>query len=177
MAERLDLDPERVFPAYEDAFYYLWREQKLPINVDPLTSRLDDPLERARLRRHFSTGLEQPIGHVLPIARRATGFRTGPWHLRDERCYLIPGDSPLGLRLPLASQPWLAEDDRVPFFPPDQGQVFTPLPTHTELRNQYAPSPEMSVALLEIKAKPSEPAPEGASAEEAAPTGAASEPA
>jgi uncharacterized protein (DUF2126 family)/transglutaminase-like putative cysteine protease len=159
VAERLDLDPERVFPAYEDAFYYLWREQKLPVNVDPLTSRLDDPLERARLRRLFSTGLDQVIGHVLPIARRASGFRTGPWHLRDERCYLIPGDSPLGLRLPLASQPWLAEDDRVPFFPPDQGQVFPPLPTHAELRTQYAPSPEASVALLEIKAKPSDPPP------------------
>ena len=162
VAERLDLDPERVFPAYEDAFYYLWREQKLPVNVTALASRLDDPLERDRLRRLFSTGLEKAIGHVLPIARRASGWRTGPWHLRDERCYLIPGDSPLGLRLPLASQPWLAEDDRVPFFPPDQGQTFTPLPTHTELRTQYAPSPEASVALLEIKAKPSDPAPDDA---------------
>ncbi|MEP7122777.1 MAG: transglutaminase family protein [Byssovorax sp.] len=142
VAERLHLDPERVFPAYEDVFYYLWREQKLPINVDPLASRLDDPLERARLRRLFSTGLEKAVGHVLPIARRAAGFRTGPWHLRDERCYLVPGDSPLGLRLPLASQPWLAEDDRAPFFPPDQGQHFTPLPTHTELRSQLASAPE-----------------------------------
>jgi hypothetical protein len=31
------LDRRRVFPAYEDAFYYLWRERRLPGNVDPST--------------------------------------------------------------------------------------------------------------------------------------------
>jgi uncharacterized protein (DUF2126 family)/transglutaminase-like putative cysteine protease len=142
VAERLGLEPERVFAAHEDIFYYLWREQKLPVNVDPLESRLDDPLERERLRRLFSTGLEKAVGHVLPIARGASGWRTGPWHLRGERCYLIPGDSPLGLRLPLASQPWLAEEDRAPFYPPDPGQIFPPLPTHAELQHQYASTSE-----------------------------------
>ena len=137
VAERLGLDPERVFAAYEDVFYHLWREHKLPVNVDPLDSRLDDPLERERLRRLFSAGLDKAVGHVLPIARRASGWRTGPWHLRGERCYLVPGDSPLGLRLPLASQPWLAKDDRVPFYPPDPGQAVEPLPAHAELRRQY----------------------------------------
>ncbi len=35
-------------PAYEDVFYYLWRERTLPANVDPLNSQARDPLERAR---------------------------------------------------------------------------------------------------------------------------------
>ena len=145
MAERLGLDPERVFAAYEDVFYNLWREHTLPVNVDPLDSRLDDPLERERLRRLFSTGLGKAVGHVLPIARRPSGWRTGPWHLRGERCYLIPGDSPIGLRLPLASQPWLGADDRAPFYPPDPGQDVEPLPAHAELQREH-------VALFEAKA-------------------------
>ena len=33
-------------PAYEDAWYYLWRERKLPINVDPFDRALADTLER-----------------------------------------------------------------------------------------------------------------------------------
>ena len=51
----------------------------------------------------FEQGLDAVVGHVLPVARDATGtrWRTGPWFLRRERCYLIPGDSPVGYRLPL----------------------------------------------------------------------------
>ena len=103
VAERLGLDARHIFAAYEDVFYYLWRERRLPINVDPLDSRLDDPLERARLMRLYAQGLERIAGHVLPLARAADGKRwqSGSWFLRAVRCYLLPGDSPLGLRLPL----------------------------------------------------------------------------
>jgi len=142
VAQRLGLDPAYVFAAHEDAAYYLWREHKLPVNVSALDAKLGDPLERERLRRLFSTGLEKAVGHVLPLAHRASGWRTGPWHLRGERCYLLPGDSPLGLRLPLASQPWLAEEDHAPFFPPDPGQDFAPLPPSADLRAQHAQASE-----------------------------------
>jgi uncharacterized protein (DUF2126 family) len=47
-----------VQPGYEDNFYYLWRERALPVNVDPFESRLDDEMERERLRRVFSQGLD-----------------------------------------------------------------------------------------------------------------------
>jgi uncharacterized protein (DUF2126 family) len=39
VAERLGLDQQHIFPAYEDLFYYLWREHRLPANVDPFDSR------------------------------------------------------------------------------------------------------------------------------------------
>ena len=35
LAMRLELDAKYVFPAYEDVFYYMWRESRLPVNVDP----------------------------------------------------------------------------------------------------------------------------------------------
>ena len=69
VAERLGLDAQLMFPAYEDAFYYLWRERRLPSNVDPFDARLDDELERKRLARVFSQGLKRRVGEVLPLAR------------------------------------------------------------------------------------------------------------
>ena len=137
VAKRLALDPKYVFPTFEDTWYYLWRERKLPTNVDPFDARLADPLERDRLRKVFSQGLDKVVGHVLPVAR-TTGagprWTSGEWFLRAERCYLVPGDSPLGFRLPLDSQPWAAEGDMPWVHAPDQTQTFAPLPAYSRLR-------------------------------------------
>src|SRR6266446_3740099 len=139
VAEELGLDPKFVFPAYEDAFYYLWRERRLPVNVDPLDSRLEDPMERARLAKIFEQGLGEVVGHVLPIARTAQGDRwqSGSWLLRSQRCYLIPGDSPIGYRLPLDSQPWVAEGDYPFIHAPDPSRSFPALPPHADIRRQF----------------------------------------
>jgi uncharacterized protein (DUF2126 family)/transglutaminase-like putative cysteine protease len=139
VAEELGFDPKFVFPAYEDAFYYLWRERRLPVNVDPFDSRLEDSLERKRLAQVFERGLDQVIGHVLPVARSADGARwqTGPWFLRSERCYLIPGDSPIGYRLPLDSQPWVAAGDYPFVHAPDPTPMRPALPTHAAIRGQF----------------------------------------
>ena len=137
VAERLALDADFVFPAYEDAFYYLWRERRLPGNVDPFDARLDDANERERLARVFDQGLASVVGHVLPVARDpAGGWRTGPWFLRRERCYLIPGDSALGLRLPLDSQPWVAATDYPYVVPPDPSIEPPPLASNAQIRRQ-----------------------------------------
>lgn len=136
VARHLGLDQRYVFPAFEDAWYYLWRERKLPINVDPFDARLADPLERERLAQVFGQGLDQVVGHVLPVARLpgAKRWHSSPWFLRGERCYLVPGDSPLGLRLPLDSQPWVRDIDRPWIHPVDQGQDFAPLPPYSSLK-------------------------------------------
>jgi uncharacterized protein (DUF2126 family) len=134
LAEALAVDPARAFPVFEDAFYYLWRERRLPSNVDPHDARLDDPLERDRLRRVFDRGLDAVVGHVLPLTHDGAGFRTGRWFLRSERCYLLPGDSPVGYRLPLDSMPWVPEGDRT-FFPPiDPSAPRHALPPREQLR-------------------------------------------
>jgi len=135
-AATLGLDPAQVFPAYEDVWYTLWRERRLPSNVDPFDARLDDPLERARLRRLFTQGLDAVAGHVLPIARAPRGparWHSGRWFLRDGRCILVPGDSPLGLRLPLDSLPWVAPGEAARLHAPDPLQPSTPLPPRKAL--------------------------------------------
>ena len=120
LAKRLELDPVFALPAYEDAWYYLWRERRLPTNVDPHDSKLEDPEERARLARVLDRGLGAVAGYALPLQPRPSweggqvSWRSGPWFLRRERLYLLPGDSPMGFRLPLDSLPWVAQGE-MPF--------------------------------------------------------------
>ena len=150
LTRRLGLDTGFVQPAFEDTWYYLWRERRLPVNVDPFDARLDDELERARLRRVFTQGLDATVGYLLPIKREwqrglaGPAWVTGPWFLRDERLYLMPGDSPLGLRLPLDSLPWAAEADRPWTLPQDPFAAQQPLPTAAALRMQQARGPTMA---------------------------------
>jgi uncharacterized protein (DUF2126 family)/transglutaminase-like putative cysteine protease len=51
-----------------------------------------------------------PRAWVLPVLRchgpGGARWRTSPWPLADGRVRLVPGDSPAGLRLPMASLPW-----------------------------------------------------------------------
>ncbi len=111
LAHLLELKPRHIMPAFEDAWYYMWREHRLPGNVDPFKSKLEDKEERARLAKIFSQGLSKVVGYVLPIQRRVGSgpdWVSGQWFLRAEHLFLTPGDSPLGLRLPLDSTPWVA---------------------------------------------------------------------
>ena len=134
LTTRLGLDPKYVQPGFEDTWYYLWRERRLPVNVDPFDSRLDDELERARLRRIFTQGLDSPVGYLLPLKRGmnpgAAGPKwvTGPWFLREERLYLMPGDSPMGYRLPLDSLPWAPPGERQQIVVQDPFETLSPLP-------------------------------------------------
>ncbi len=142
LAGCLGLDAKFALPAYEDVWYYLWRERRLPVNVDPFDARLDDELERERLRRVFGQGLAQVAGYVLPLRRdelaRLSGpsWVTGPWLVRGERLYLIPGDSPMGWRLPLDSLPWAAETDHAPVVERDPFAPRPSLPGAAPLRSQ-----------------------------------------
>jgi uncharacterized protein (DUF2126 family)/transglutaminase-like putative cysteine protease len=140
LAQQLDLDAKHIFPAYEDTWYYLWRERRLPANVDPFDSRLDDPLERARLRKVFSQGLDHVVGHVLPLTHDGAHWKSGPWFLRDERCYLLPGDSAMGYRLPLDSQPWVSKADYPWQHPNDHYQEVSPLGPYDQIRSSFAAS-------------------------------------
>jgi uncharacterized protein (DUF2126 family)/transglutaminase-like putative cysteine protease len=111
LAARLDVDPAYSMPGYEDAWYWMWKERRLPTNVDPHKSNLEDPEERARIARVFDRGLQDVIGYALPLRRGDGGWESGNWFLRRERLYLIPGDSPMGYRLPLDSLPWAVQGD------------------------------------------------------------------
>ena len=110
LAERLQVPPSLVNPAYEDVHYYLWKENRLPANVLAEDSKLKDPLARDRMGRVFAQGLHANVGSVLPLRRvRQNGSRrwqSGKWFFRPGVLFLVPGDAPIGYRLPLESLPW-----------------------------------------------------------------------
>ncbi len=132
-AKRLGLDTDYVLPAFEDSAHWIQKEASLPHNVDPGDSRLSDPEERLRMARVFDHGLNTPKGFVLPIQRWSAAaepyrgrWRSEHWKVRRGHLFLTPGDSPLGLRLPIASLehippeefPYIVEQD--PMEPRDE---------------------------------------------------------
>jgi uncharacterized protein (DUF2126 family)/transglutaminase-like putative cysteine protease len=56
-----------------------------------------------------------PRAWVLPVLRFHDGvgarWRSSTWPVSDGRVVLVPGDSPAGLRLPMASLPWPTEEE------------------------------------------------------------------
>ena len=109
LADVLGVNRRFIRETYEDLLYYLHKEQRLPVNVDPADPKLDDPEARARMAQIFQKGLGAVVGYVLPLQHGS--WKSGPWPFRGGRMFLLPGDSPAGLRLPLASLPWVSEAD------------------------------------------------------------------
>ncbi len=136
LAEQLEVDPDHAMPAYEDPWEHLRSEGQLPINLDPQDNQLEDPVARDRLRRVFDRGLTTPVGVVLPLARevgaRGPAWQSGLWMLRGKHLTLIPGDSPIGLRLPIERLPWAPPELRPGIEPLDPLADRGPLPRPPE---------------------------------------------
>jgi uncharacterized protein (DUF2126 family) len=137
IAVRLGIGRDHVAPAYEDPVRQMLREGDWPDNVDPSNPKIDDPEERARIMRDFERRLTVPTGFVLPVqpdnapprhplpqagegpsifplaAEGGVGVWSSEiWPLRRGHLFLIPGDSPVGLRLPLDSLPYLPPSEQ-----------------------------------------------------------------
>lgn len=151
LAERLHLDPAFAISAYEDVWHYLMEEQKLPVNVDPLQRDLKDPAQRQTLASLLDRGLGERAGYALPLRAiapprlsqsgpRQVRWISGPWPLKRGRLYLLPGDSPMGYRLPLTSLPWVAPEDVEIDPEQDPLEAREPLgPARTQLRRSGTP--------------------------------------
>ncbi len=108
IAQNLGLTGETVDAAFEDPGEWLLKESKLPENVDPANSELEDAEARARMARVFERGLTRPTGYVLPVQRwnalpDRAHWQTERWKTRRGKLFLAAGDSPVGYRLPLGA--------------------------------------------------------------------------
>ena len=145
LTHRLGVNSDHVLPGYEDAWYYLWKERRLPVNVDPFENKLENAEDRARLAKVFERGLDDVVGYALPLRRDyytdgSSKWASGAWLFRPERMYLIPGDSPMGFRLPLDSIPWVQPSEIQHVVEQDPMAVRAPLPHRADLaaRRRYA---------------------------------------
>ncbi|MGS4946724.1 transglutaminase family protein [Meridianimarinicoccus sp. RP-17] len=132
MADTLGVPQDNILPAFEDPAEWMLREGNLPENVTPENSKLKDPEERARIARVFERGLTEPAGYALPVqkwqAKSTSGWRSERWKLRRKYLFLVPGDSPVGYRLPLNSLPYIAPVAYPYTYPADPSEPRGPLP-------------------------------------------------
>jgi uncharacterized protein (DUF2126 family) len=107
LTERLELPADCLLAAHEDVAHLLWQESRLPPDVDPAKADLKDPAERRRIARLLDGDPNAPAGWVLPLAHSQVEglWHTSAWPLRRDRLVLLPGDSPIGFRLPLDALP------------------------------------------------------------------------
>jgi uncharacterized protein (DUF2126 family) len=157
VAARLGVRPAAIMAAYEDSWHFLDQERKLPHNVEAKTNRLNDPMARKRLARVFERGVDEPAGYVLPVQRwRAKpgqhAWVTEEWKTREGKLLLVPGDSPLGLRLPLQSLPHLDPLDYPHIVPADpmaeRHELPDPDPARQPFRLGQKASPAQSAQLV-----------------------------
>ena len=129
-------------PAYEDAMHYIWQEQQLPLDVDPYKPSVKDSLERKRLAKVLQQGLDAVSGYVIPLEYVGDSWLSSLWQLRNDRITLLPGDSPMGLRLPLDS----ISGTRKPDFPDGQD----PFDTNRPLAEGGSSANSLERALSEV---------------------------
>jgi uncharacterized protein (DUF2126 family) len=114
LVQRLGLNSSYGMPAYEDPWIAINEESRLPGNIDPHKHDLKRPDIRNNLAKQLRDGVTSVTAYVLPL--KAVGgtnvsWESSAWPLRHDRLYLLSGDSPAGLRLPLGSLPWVMPDD------------------------------------------------------------------
>ena len=132
IAARLEIVADYVQPAYEDPTDRMLKQGLIPENVDPSDPKIDDPRERARILSLFDSHLSAPAGFVLPVqrwtAQAKPGWLSELWRTRRGRLFLVPGNSPLGFRLPLGSLPYIDPAHYPHLVPADPFGEQKPLP-------------------------------------------------
>lgn len=163
-ASNLGISPEHAQPAFEDPAEWILKEANLPPNVSPENSRLKDPEERSRFARVFARGLTEPSGFILPIQRwqaaasAAPRWRSELWKPRRGHLFLVPGDSPVGFRLPLAKLPYISPAQYPYSYPADTslrlGELpdFHTRPSHPRLAEVQAELDRLAQEAEEIAA-------------------------
>ncbi|MDZ4725234.1 MAG: transglutaminase family protein [Leptospira sp.] len=133
LAENLKLSNDYIHTAYEDNLYYLWQEGNLPENEEGLFKGLDqyNRMERERILKVLDKGINNEVGYVMPLEYDHLNktWNSHKWDFRRKKLYLVPGDSPIGYRLPIRS---LTNQKRYPY-QEDLSISRPPLPKRKEL--------------------------------------------
>ncbi|TXE02829.1 DUF2126 domain-containing protein [Algoriphagus aquimarinus] len=143
LVSQLNLDKSNLTPLYEDPFYFIWQEGKVPVNIDPYKYDLKSPLERQKLAELLNEGLDKPVAFTIPLEWDVDEklWQSCRWEFRRKDLFLMPGNSPAGLRLPL---------DSIEFTPPAE----EPIKPETDLFADVPDLPNSAVKSIDFKVKP-----------------------
>lgn len=130
----LNVTKEHIVPTYEDAFYMMWEEGNIPVDID-ITKDNSEDLVRERLAQILEQGTNKAVGHVLPLNKSGDQWFTSQWLFRRKYMFLTPGTSPIGLRLPLSSLQENPEYEVFPVYEPDLFKKRKALPSFKRLVN------------------------------------------
>ncbi len=125
----LGISSKRIKPTFEDSFYFLWEEGKMPIDIDP-TEENGNLLVKDKLKDILKEGKSKPVGHLLPLNSFEGQWFTCDWKFRRKHIFLLPGNSPIGLRLPLNSLIQKPKQQEFPVIQPDQFSKQKALPNY-----------------------------------------------
>lgn len=117
----LGIDAEHVIPAFEDKYYYLWEENNLPVDFDIDAHHKKAKIEQKTLFEILKKGISDPVGAVLPLKWNlsSNNWESCIWKFERGKLFLIPGNSQLGLRLPLDRLPMDTDKISHTVIPPD----------------------------------------------------------
>jgi len=117
----LGCSKQNIAPVYEDTFYFLWEQGNLPLDVDPSNMDLKETSVKSKIDEVLNQNSEEPVGYVLPLAHYENKWLSNVWEVRRKKIFLVPGNSPIGFRLPLKS---LIVNPKIPSMPTFDPNLF-----------------------------------------------------
>jgi len=137
LTEILGINTTNIIPAYEDPFFHIWEEHKIPGDIDPKRFNLKDELQRRTISEILTKGLNEEVGYVLPI-RFEEQWTSAKWKYKSKDLYLIPGNSHMGFRLPLDTLEFEPQDKVNIDYPQDPFDERSPLKDYyTIIKKRY----------------------------------------
>ncbi|SEQ33831.1 Uncharacterized conserved protein, DUF2126 family [Hyunsoonleella jejuensis] len=132
LTKYLGVSDKHIKPTFEDSFYFLWQEGQIPLDIDP-TKEDGNLLVKEKLQNILKDGTTKPVGYVLPLNNSEGKWYSCNWEFRRKHLFLLPGNSPIGLRLPLSSLIQKPKQKEFPNFQPDQFSKQDELPIYTDI--------------------------------------------
>ena len=94
LTKYLGISDKHIIPTYEDAFYFLWEQGKLPVDFNPAEDE-DSSLAEKKISEILKSGTSKPVGYVLPLNKTKDNWFSSAWTFRRNHLFLTPGNSPV----------------------------------------------------------------------------------
>lgn len=140
LCKKLHLPEKYILPAYEDIPYYIWKKQFS--NASKVTKEENEFnfSEKEIMDAVLTKQNLLPMGYVVPLgfSSKQHTWISCPWEFESRILFLIPGSSPIGLRLPINQLPSVPQADDELFQSRSFADMSSALPTRESLLHRYS---------------------------------------